>query len=1089
MKIKLIKIRPLIRKQTIEIIMRMFILLLCTTVFSLTTENTFSQEKIEIDTDKIVSVDDVLNIIQDQTEYSFFYPQDLFKNVPKVTLKKGAILLSKLLKQSLAGSNADFELSKNNTIVIEDNRITPKSGKTLSKQQVEIKGTVKDQSGQPLPGASIAIEGTSKGATTDIDGVFIIEVLDSNAILVISYIGYKTIKVPLNGKTTLSIILEEDASSLDVVLLTGIRASQQRAVAIKKNSVGFVDAITAESAGKLPDANVAEAMQRIAGVTISRTRGQGDFISIRGLGPEFARGSLNGRSLVSASTSRNTILGGGATQGTGRAANFDVLPADIIETIEVYKTSSAEHVEGGIGGSVNIKTVKPIDFGEKYGFNLRGTSFRGRDLSPSSSAYGSYVNDNETFGAFFTASYSNRLIREDAVRNFQYRTNENYDENVYFPFGSIPEVIKEDRERITASGTLQWKPSDKTNITVDGTYSRRNLNYVGHQAVVQADPAASSLGPDASTIVLTENGNLNSYSGLFPTFFSTDSQQATDDILSLGANWEQDLGNGWNSDFDISFSSTETDFSFQRSALRPPGNARTAYDVLIQDNIILPTSTDGTDFSDLSRYEDRGHQIRESDVSDSEFAIRLDISKDINSNFFSKFKTGLRYRNRGRETVQGLFAGAAADANGNALSLTATDAANAGVGFITGADVVGNTEFLGGQYTPGLYENFIWIEDSEAFREILESQGAVFTVNNDLNNTFNVDESTIAFYGQFDIDAKVGDFPLTGNIGARMVNTNISVTGNTQGLELQVEDPNIPNPVTTIVFTDNIDPLNKESSYFNFLPSANLKLQTGENTFLRGAYSKAITRPQFLNLGGYSINATNRIVNSAGNPELNPYKSTNYDIGMEWYTGGTGAIGITFFYKALSNFVAPVTLSEFTDLGVEWQSYTTVGNQGEGSISGTEISIQQPLKFLPGFLDGLGIIANFTFADGEQSLSDGTPIAFPGVSNFSFNSALYYDKDGKFQGRLAYTYRDKFLITAADVFNQELYNNEYGQLDASVSYKLTKGLTMYGEAINLTNSTNSLFSSNATSTAFNLERPTGFELTGTRLSFGIRGSF
>ena len=205
--------------------------------------------------------------------------------------------------------------------------------------------------------------------------------------------------------------MKEDASALDEVLLTGIRASQQRAVAIKRSSIGFVDAITSESAGKLPDANIAEALQRVPGIAIQRTRGQGDFISIRGLGPEFARGSLNGRSLVSASTSRNTILGGGATQGTGRAANFDVLPSDIIETIEVFKTSSADHVEGGIGGSVNIKTVKPIDFGDKYGFNLRGTSFLGRDLSPSISGYASAVNDDETFGGFITSvSYTHLTL-------------------------------------------------------------------------------------------------------------------------------------------------------------------------------------------------------------------------------------------------------------------------------------------------------------------------------------------------------------------------------------------------------------------------------------------------------------------------------------------------------------------------------------------------------------------------------------------------------------------------------------------------------------------------------------------------------
>ncbi len=965
----------------------------------------------------------------------------------------------------------------------------------ISAQQISVEGKVMDIDGEPLIGASVAVKGTSNGATTDLMGSYTLNV-ESNGVLLISYIGYLTQEVSVNGRNTINITLEKDAQLLSEVVVSGIRASQQRSIAIKKLSTEFVDAITSESAGKLPDGNIAEALQRVPGVTISRTRGQGDFISIRGLGPEFARGSLNGRSLVSASTSRNTILGGGATQGTGRAANFDVLPSDIIETIEVFKTSAAEHVEGGIGGTVNIKTVKPIKLGNKYGFNLKGTSFLGQGLSPSFSAYGSKVNDAQTFGAFVTASYSNRMIREDAVRNFQYRTvvgtpaEDVYDnDGVFFPFGSIPEVIQEGRERITLSSTVQWKPTENGSLTLDGTYSRRNLDYLGYQAVVQMDPAASSNGPIESTFVLTEDGNLQSYSGVFPTFFSSDTQQASDDILSIGANWEQTFSNGWNAILDASYASTTTDFSFQRSALRPPGNAGTNYNVLLQDGIIIPTSTDGTNFSDLSRYEDRGHQIRESDVTDSEFATRLDFSKEINGGFISKIKTGFRYRTRGRETSQGLFAGAAADANGNPVVLTATEASNRGVGFVTGADIIGGTDFLNGEYASGLYENFTWIEDSEAFRDILRENGAVFNVSNDLNNTFNVDESTIAVYGQADINGNVGGFPLTGNIGVRLVNTSLSVTGNTQGLDLIVENPNDPNPVTTIVFTEDIVPLDRETSYLSALPSANLKLQTGENTFLRAAYSRTITRPQFLDFGGYSINATNRIVNRAGNPDLNPYESDNFDIGMEFYSGGTGAIGITFFYKRLTSFVTPVTLSDITDLGIEWQSYTTLGNQGEGSIAGTEISIQQQLKFLPDALDGLGVIANFTFADGNQNLNNGSPIPFPGVSDFSFNSALYFDNGGKFQARLAYTFRDQFLITAADVFNQELYNDDYGQLDASASFKFFKDFTIFAEAINLTNRSNRLFSSNVSDPAFNRERPVGIEFTGTRFSLGLRGSF
>lgn len=958
--------------------------------------------------------------------------------------------------------------------------------------ELSVSGTVVDINGTPIPGASVVEKGTTNGAATDFDGNYTITVSNANSVLVFRSIGFESKEVVVGNQTIINVTLKEDAQSLDEVVITGIRASQQRAVALKREAVGFVDAITSESAGKLPDANIAEALQRVSGVTISRTRGQGDFISIRGLGPEFARGTLNGRSIVSASTSNNSVLSGGTQTGTGRATNFDVLPSDIIETIEVFKTSSAELTEGGIGGVVNIKTVKPIDHGNKFGLNAKGISFFDRSLSPSISGYGSWSNKEKTFGAFGNVSYSNRLIRQDVARSYSYspgsRADEligtEYEDNV-FPF-SITDRIDEDRERITASGTFQWRPSAKTDITFDATYSRRNLFYDGKQANIRTIPLTGT-NPDLDSFVLDANGNMVEYVLDAPIFLNSENQTAKDDLLSLGLNIEQQLGT-WKTILDASIASTNSDYNFTRAALRVPGSSDDfliSYRTYIKDGIVQVEPLENFDFSDPANFEAREFTIFNIDTDDFEFATKLDLEKELNSDIFSKFKTGIRFRIRDRGTMFNSFL--------DGLPVSSTDGAIALNLADSGASYESNTgsDFLEGKYSNGLYNDFIFVSDPQEFKRLHEEAGGTFEFVFDPNESFDVEENTFAFYSQLDINGVLGDIPVTGDVGFRLVNTNVIVDGQIQDIGLTKVDPSDPDPNAPQVtrFIGEQTPFTFKNNYFNFLPSINLRFEAAQDVFLRMAYSKSITRPQFTALGGFDFNATTNVVNSAGNPNLKPYESDNFDIGLEWYTSRTGVIGISFFRKNLSSFVTTVTFDDFEALGNVWDNYTTFENQGDGSITGTEISFQQPLRFLPEPLDGLGIIANATFADGELNLNDGTPISFPGVSDFSFNSALYYDKGGKLQGRVAYTFRDDFLITASDVFGHEQYNDGYGQLDASLSYRITDNITLFGDAINLTNSKNQLYASNTTSPAYNLERPTSYEVTGVRYAFGVRVSF
>ncbi len=244
MKIKLKRVRSLFRKRHLFMIMRAFVLLLCTTVFSLTPENSFSQEKVNIDQDKLVSVDQVFKIIKQQTDYDFIYKKKLFKNAPKVQLTKGEILVTKLLEKSLSSSNVSYELSNSNAIIIIEKKIN--DGVTVDDKQErhEVVGIITDESDLPLPGANILEKGTLNGTQTDFDGKFALTVSDENAVLIVSYLGFTNQEIPLNGQTSISVKLIESAATLDEIVVIGYGS-------VKKENLtgGKLSALTTSATG------------------------------------------------------------------------------------------------------------------------------------------------------------------------------------------------------------------------------------------------------------------------------------------------------------------------------------------------------------------------------------------------------------------------------------------------------------------------------------------------------------------------------------------------------------------------------------------------------------------------------------------------------------------------------------------------------------------------------------------------------------------------------------------------------------------------------------------------------------------------
>lgn len=352
MKTKLINGRFLFGKRLLKIVMKTFIFLLCTTIFALSPSNAVSQNsKVKIDKDMVLTVDEVFDLIMDQTDYKFFYEEGIFKDLPKVALKKGTIRTSKLLNQSLSQGNLDIAVTSNNAIIIKE--------KTQNNQQLVVSGTITDENAQPLAGASIIEKGTTNGAQADFDGKFNITVTNASSVLEISYLGYTTQDIVVGDQTTINVVLKEATSALDEVVVVGYGTQK------KVNLTGAVGYVSSEVLEDVPIANTTEGLQGL----------------LPGLNLNFSSGEP-GRS---ASINIRGWNGLGAKQGPlvlvdGAVGNIDYLNPQDIESVSVLKDAASAAIYGAraANGVILVTTKKGkkgktrVDLSTTISFNRPG---------------------------------------------------------------------------------------------------------------------------------------------------------------------------------------------------------------------------------------------------------------------------------------------------------------------------------------------------------------------------------------------------------------------------------------------------------------------------------------------------------------------------------------------------------------------------------------------------------------------------------------------------------------------------------------------------------------------------------------------
>ena len=863
----------------------------------------------------------------------------------------------------------------------------------------------------------------------------------------------------------------------DEIVATGIKKSLKDARNQKRISSGVVDAIAAKEIGQLPDTNLAEALQRITGVSIDRSGGEGQFITVRGFGPQFNTVLVNGRQI--------------ASEDLSRAFAFDTIDSELVSNIQVNKTSTAVLQSGGIGSTVNIATARPLD---SQGFRVAGSvggTYDGntKDVSPDVSGVFSNTSDDGRFGILAALSYSKRDTRLNQVQSDGWLENvgvpqaeinngAGFGGNIFSPRNLDNKVTFEERKRLNGNLVLQFAPNDDLEVTVDALYSDFNI-----------DTDATSFGhwftaPNVTDVTLDSNGtviDLYQEVGLATDFHSKTFDRLTETV-SLGLNVKKNFSDTLTGSIDASFSRAE------REANNGGGNQLTligyANRVRFQsDNEVLPWVSDfaeanpnifsgqqeidgvayqaGTTPAGVGNYLDtensRAHVMlrRGWAVKDDVRQLRGDLGWDAgNDTGLIALKGGLQYSDEEKALVrwdnegQGLHCAFCGYPDSPPVTI-AQSVFDAGDDFLSG--VSGSDRLVTS-----------WLRhDGEAQFASLEAFGGINLDAERRGNSFAVNETILSAYIESDWAGDIGGMPISAVFGTRLEETDVTIDGTAENIiDLQIVDQTemtLTRGATNAVSFDN--------SYTTLLPNMSLKLEASDDWVFRFAASKTITRPTLTSLSPVLNITTTRqggdLRANGGNPSLKPFKSDNIDLSAEYYYGDSNYISVGLFHKEVRDFIVTGQASEtittasgnlLTDpsAGDTVANFTVARpiNGDDASVTGIEAAIQHNFGE-----SGFGIQLNGTLVDGSVKLDPGDVsqiFALTGLSN-SANAVAYYDK-GPIEVRVAYNWRDKFLQSLTQVAGNGVTNvRAFDQLDLSARYRITDNFDVYLEGLNLGN--------------------------------------
>lgn len=902
----------------------------------------------------------------------------------------------------------------------------------------------------------------------------------------------------------------DDSSGVEIIEVSGMRFSQLKALDRKKNGGTMMDSLVAEDIGQFPDKNVAEALQRIPGVQLSRDFGEGNQISIRGVEPDLVKVEVNS---VSA-------LGFGGTRGV----DFRDMASELIKALDVIKGSEARMTEGGIGGTIQVETRKPNEF--ESNFMSLGAEGQYNDLidnvSPKFNFVGVYKFTDD-LGVLVNVTGSDKSTMIHALRNTEWSRYADYDgvdektsvdpayasvtnaddcltaedpgacEEQWWDFSPVTPrygIWGRDEKRISAQTMIQYTLNDSLSTHVGYTYNTRDkqaldLNIdLGIGSYYRTDP---------DSVVVDELHNVKSFvtsaAGITNRTLNFAWDQTTS-LLDAGFVFARDA---WRIEGLVSQSTSKQDIDSRDTHTTAEGIAgilvtldeRGAPEWDYSDGYFVNPepgfendTSDRFNINDPASYRSRvRYKYAPSEDEGKEIMAKLDISYVPDSDLFTIFRAGYRSSSLKVENASyqyNIIRDVGVSYNG--VPWTVQDNIN----ILTGRTFESRELFNGydvGVDTVGTY----WAVNTDPFIEVMKyiSQENLDRADLDVRaGNFDQVVNTDAFYLQANFEHELAGLRLWGNVGLRYVETEIGANGDVRETVFVDQTDELGNvlvdkngidlsPIEDPEHSDNF--LGRKTvieGYSDTLPSFNLNLGLiPEELILYLGAAKVLAHPKTDDL---NVNASCNIYYtrrsqlegepknscSAGNPALNPYLADQWEVALNWYPNDQSIVAGSYFVKDITSWIIDANTRYDVDFfgdGRLWDVRQKINGSGVTN-KGFELQASTIFDFLPQPFNNFGGSVNYTYmksADvGLFNELTGEELPFPSMSKNSYNLSVFYE-DTHWSARIAYNYRDEYLARATDRSGNPVFVDKAGYMDAKLIYTFNNGLKVYIDGRNL----------------------------------------
>ncbi|WP_133407001.1 TonB-dependent receptor [Parashewanella tropica] len=845
----------------------------------------------------------------------------------------------------------------------------------------KFEGNIRDNSSQqPLAGAIVSIKELNQTQTAGRDGRFFFNGLKAGTYTVtITYLGAapqtKTIEVKDNTTTSLNVKLK--SGSIERIQVVGQGGSLSKSLNRQRSADNLVSVISADVLGNFPDSNVSEALQRVPGVSIERDQGEGRFVRVRGLAPDFNSVSMNGTRLPAPEDSR-------------RAVALDVIPSDLVQSVEVSKTLSPDMDADSLGGAVEVKSLSAFDRDDTF-YNVSAEASYNQLKEETSPKLAVSYSDifNDKFGVAFAASWYKRDFGSD---NVEADGNWNFSDK-----GPLLEEVEArsydiTRERLGIGLNLDYRPNDNNDLYLRTLYSQfddtESRNSSAAKWEIGDDELGLAVGQKHEAEVKrslksrTEEQNITSYvfggESRF-TKWTIDYQLAYSEASAGkprhidGADFEADIE-------DMSFSDTHT------------------------PRIIGPAA-----YKDAGEYELKEIEVADSKTKDEMVSAKINFSRSLEINDNSgEIKFGLKSSKRDKTNREDVWIFEDLDEQG--ISEDALVMSN-----FTGSDI----DYRLGRFGPSINAAPIW------------------NIVNKLNADDNLDE----------VESKINDFDISEDItaGYMMGHIDFDNLRLLAGVRYETMDRQA-NGFKYDESTEKFSANNVSSSEDHWLPALHAKYNLSDNTIIRAAWTNTITRPTFEELRpGFLIeDHDGELEAEFGNPDLKSLESMNFDLSIEHYFDGIGLLSAGVFYKDIENFIYESDVAG-TGQYKKFEKAKTFINGQDAEIKGVELAYVQEFNFLPAPFNDLVVNANVTLTDSEADIGDKI-IPMPSQSDVSANLSVGYEDEWA-SVWLSAAYKSEYL---QEVAKTDIYDDSHLQWDFVAKAKVTEQVTVYFKAINIT---------------------------------------